>query len=356
MLGTLASDVFRRECTSEVVARAVDGAWPAELWSVVEETGLTRVGVSERNGGAGGGWLEAMAIVKAAARYAAPIPLAETAVLAAWQLDDVGLEVPPGVLAAASDGLTLAQSAGGDVIRGVAARVPWARHASTLVAIVPRGPDSIVVAIPSDRYRVEHGHNLAGEPRDAVTLDDVPVHALAHAETEGAPPLMMAGALVRSIQIAGGLERVLRTTTEYVGLRRQFGRPLAAFQAVQQQLALLAGEAAATDAAATAAARISDSETSRLKVVGPNVAPIAAAKLRASDAARDGARIAHQLHGAIGVTHEHHLRHFTTRLLSWRQEFGDARYWAIVLGHLLLNAGDAGAWAILTGSDEVAST
>ena len=65
-----------------------------------------------------------------------------------------------------------------------------------------------------------------------------------------AQPVWAGGALVRSAQMAGGLEFLLAQSVKYVTERKQFGRPLAAFQAIQQNLALLAGHTAAAGMAA----------------------------------------------------------------------------------------------------------
>jgi acyl-CoA dehydrogenase len=75
---------------------------------------------------------------------------------------------------------------------------------------------------------------------------------------------------------------------------------------------------------------------------------IAAAKIRTSVAATEGSRLAHQLHGAIGVTYEHQLHHFTTRLWAWRDEHGHERDWAVLLGRSLAAIGGAGTWALIT--------
>jgi acyl-CoA dehydrogenase len=46
------------------------------------------------------------------------------------------------------------------------------------------------------------------------------------------------------------------------------------------------------------------------------------------------ARLAHQIHGAIGVTEEHRLRQVTLRLWSWREEYGNEAFWEARLGAL----------------------
>ena len=132
---------------------------------------------------------------------------------------------------------------------------------------------------------------------------------------------MCAGAALRAMAIAGALERVLMQTVEYARTRVQFGKPIASFQAIQQQLAVLAGHTAAAGLAAEAA--IADIEApERLR------RSAAVAKIRCGEAAGAVASIAHQVHGAIGITKEHSLHFATRRLWSWRAEFGAESYWA----------------------------
>ena len=111
----------------------------------------------------------------------------------------------------------------------------------------------------------------------------------------------------------------------YARERQQFGRPIAKFQAVQHNLATLAGEVAAASAAADAAA-----EACALPAMA--VGEVAIAKVRGGEAAGTGAAIAHQVHGAMGFTYEHSLHHATRRLWSWREEFGNEAVWAARLG------------------------
>ena len=75
---------------------------------------------------------------------------------------------------------------------------------------------------------------------------------------------------------------------------------------------------------------------------------VAAAKLRISQAAGEGGMIAHQVHGAAGITDEHPLHHATLRLWAWREEYGNEAHWARVLGRSVLSAGADGFWPSLT--------
>jgi acyl-CoA dehydrogenase len=60
------------------------------------------------------------------------------------------------------------------------------------------------------------------------------------------------------------------------------------------------------------------------------------------------ARLAHQVHGAIGFTQEHKLHHLTRRLWSWRDEAGTELHWSRVLGAGLLADGPDALWPALT--------
>ena len=100
-------------------------------------------------------------------------------------------------------------------------------------------------------------------------------------------------------------------------------RPIGKFQAIQQYLAVMAGQVAGALGAADIAAEAIAEDV--------RVLPIAAAKVRTGEAASISAAIAHQVHGAIGFTHEHSLHFFTKRLWSWRDEFGSEAEWSGLL-------------------------
>lgn len=287
-----AEDLFARHSTAEVVSAAEAAGWSAGLWGELEASGLASVGAESSR-------LEAAAVVRIAARHAAPVPLAET-VMASWLLIDDGHEVPAGPLTVVTEGAA-----------------PYAAMARGLVV-------HHELVDPADCRIEPLPPNLAGEPWSLVD----PAGPI--------PWLQPIGTLLRSVQMAGALEAVLNLTTGYVQERRQFGSPLSKFQAVQQQLALLAGEVVAAGAAVDAA------------LERPGLLSVAAAKVRCGQAAGRAAEIAHQLHGAIGYTDEHRLHQFTRRLWSWRDEFGSETEWSARLGALLAREGGDKLWEVLT--------
>ncbi len=154
----------------------------------------------------------------------------------------------------------------------------------------------------------------------------------------------MRGALARSVLMTGALERALGFSVSYAKERHQFGRPIGRFQAIQHQLATLAGETAAAGAAADAAVAAMESAGDAAGAAFE----IAAAKVRTAEAAGTAAAIAHQVHGAIGFTERHPLGHSTRRLWAWRDEFGTESEWASRLGDLVAGNGPENLWPVLT--------
>ncbi|MGH3565959.1 MAG: acyl-CoA dehydrogenase family protein, partial [Pseudonocardia sp.] len=116
---------------------------------------------------------------------------------------------------------------------------------------------------------------------------------------------------------------------------------------VQQQLALAAAEVAAAGMAVQAAAGVAERDGFG---AGSTSFAVAAAKARTSEAGGVVARIAHQVHGAIGFTREHALRLLTTRLWAWRDEDGAEAEWQAELGVRVLGEGPDGLWPLLTGA------
>jgi acyl-CoA dehydrogenase len=347
LLRATVEDLLARNCTAERVAAASRDGWDAVLWRALEDTGLTLAGSPEDAGGSGGDLAAAADIAVAAGAAAAPVPLAET-LAAGMLLARAGAEIPPGPL-------TLAVAAG----RGVPLRrVPYGRLATTVAvgsgeARTGFGPNGDWLAVIPRPARVTPGRNLAGEPRDEIEPGP-------GAEAREAPPGTADYArrllrLFRSLLIAGAAQRALDLTVTYVNEREQFGRALARFPTVQQEIARMAGEVALISAATQAA--VAAEQAAGPDAGGPGaLSAVVAAKAQASDSAGTVAAIAHQLHGAIGTTEEHRLRLTTTRLWSWRDEDGTAAECSAELGRAALDAARQGAaqqggglWAWLTG-------
>ena len=343
MLRETAARLFSKHCEPKQLREAEKGIFQIAAWAAIEAAGLHRALVPEDAGGYGMDIADALSLVRVSGEFALPLPLAET-MLASYLLADAGIDMPHGPLTiapvVAADCLNLTRSGGEWHLSGTASRIPWARDAAAIAVLAKCDGIPHVVLLAAAGLDVTRGENLAREPRDTVRIDATPVAVAATRVTLA--QLRAIGAAMRSLQIAGALARILAMTSQYAQDRVQFGRPIGKFQAVQQNLAVLAGQTAAAGAASDLAAEA--------VAAGIRILPIAAAKSRCGEAASIAAGIAHQTHGAIGFTQEHNLHFFTKRLWSWRDEFGNESEWNLLLGQHMANAGADRLWAEITAA------
>jgi acyl-CoA dehydrogenase len=335
-----ATRIFQDLCEPNTVNEAEQGVWPKALWNALEESGLTLTWVPEELGGAGAALADGFAVLRAAGRFAAPVPLAET-LMAGWLLTRAGISVPGGPLTVApvhADGRIMLTADG--TLSGRARRVPFARNAGHIAVLARRGTEAVVALVAATGLPISQSMSLAGEPRDDVSFDGAAPEAVRPGAVDQ-DLLVCLGAAVRLQQMAGALEKILEQSVQYALDRSQFGRPIAKFQAVQHNLAMLAGEVAAASAAADAAAEA----CARPEIA---IGEIAIAKVRGGEAAGNGAAIAHQVHGAMGFTYEHSLHHATRRLWAWREEFGNEAVWAARLGRMVAERGADELWPFIT--------
>jgi acyl-CoA dehydrogenase len=326
--------------------------WAGGCWDALNEAGLPWIGVPESAGGSGGEVTDACTLLRLAGRHAVPLPLAEGGLLGGWLLAEAGLELPGGPVTVAvprpADRLVIEDGR----VTGTLTWVPWGAQAEVvaLAAVGPTpGDGTQVVTLDPGEASVQSGHNVAGEHRDRLTWARAEPRQAGTPDRDVAPELWLRGALSRALLMAGAMEAVADLTVEYAAQRQQFGRPVGSFQAVAQRLVRMSSEAEAGILATEVAAQ-------RFAQVGAAAAfEIAVAKSSASRAASEVAAHAHQVHGALGMTREYTLHHFTRRLWSWRQEWGSERHWSQTVGTQVTAAGPDALWPrVATGL--VAST
>jgi len=321
-LAQLVDDLGRRSFEARLAHRGMPDSFDEALWRNLEDTGLARLVSSEDAGPA-----EAAIVLSGLARHAAAVPIAETDLLAAWLAGKVGVAVPD------SGPLTVAVADGHEHdgrITGTAGEVPWP---SGTVVLAAQTPDACHVALVEDA-QIINGHNLAGEPRGSFTFD-IAISDTRTVDVGVADELTRRGAWARCNQIVGALDTACDLTVTHTGERVQFGRPLNKFQAVQHSLAAMAGEierARAATALAVAAATDYGFDHPATDYA------VTAAKVAVGRAVNPVTTIAHQLHGAIGVTVEHRLWLATMRARSWVDEFGTTSHYARRLGRMALAA------------------
>lgn len=313
-----------------------ESAWTPDDWARLVDLGLPRALTGEATGGLGLDPLGAAPLLRLTGTYALRLPLAET-MIANWLAERAGLPVSdaPTTLGLATGDVTPVE--GGWRFTGTLARVPWARHAERLLA----GVGDQLLRLPLVGATIMPAANIADEPRDTVRLD-VTVAASDVATLPAGLDVEGVGAAMRTLQVAGVLESALELAIVHVNERVQFGRPLAKFQAIQQEIARAAGQVAAAGGAADMAALWLAGRTSRLS--------LAAARTRLGEAAGIACNILHQMHGAMGFTQEHRLHRFTRSALAWRDEFGSHARWAGEVADAALAAGRHGLWPLITAA------
>ena len=343
LLVSSAGTLFESHCTRETLDRAEAGEWAADLWQAIADAGLDESTLSEEQGGAGLGFADAMAVLKTAGRFAAPVPLAE-AIVVAWLCSATSRPTVRGPVSfflacRSDDSLTMERGDDGWTVRGAVGNVPFARFAKTLVGVCAHEEQLVLFELAADRCRIDPEENLASDARDTVYVDSQILDAKAVSKVPvglGSEQVRSRWSLTRVAMMSGALEYLLDVSIEYARGRIQFGRPIGRFQAMQQQLAVMAGEVAAATAAADAAAQAADD--------GPALVEIAAAKGRVGEAATKAVAIAHQVHGAIGFTHEHDLHTRTRRLWAWRDELGTEGESFLAVGRHFSEVGAERMW------------
>ena len=340
-----AEKIFADLADAQTINRDKNGAWKAPLWQALTEAGLPLSWVSEDCGGSGASLAEGFGVLGAAGRFAIAVPLAET-MLAGWLLAQARISSPEAEMTVApagpKDRITL--HADGS-LSGRARGVPFAKAAKHIAVLASGSGGFSIALVDAVKVRIEAGLNLAGDDSDAVSFDHVqPVAIKPAPKGFDQTTLMLMGGVARSLQIAGAMESMLDISVRYSNERVAFEKKISKFQAVQHNLARLAGE---TAAAMTAASSAADTIANAASFDDAVFLEATAAKIRCAEAAEKGAAIAHQVHGAIGYTLEHILHRFTMRALACRDDFGSESYWAVELGKRVAARGADELWPLV---------
>ncbi|GAA1852910.1 hypothetical protein GCM10009836_36230 [Pseudonocardia ailaonensis] len=329
------TELFEERNGPDARQAAEASGWPVDCWDAVASSGFQWVGVPEAVGGSGGDLAEAASVVRLAGHHAVALPLAETSMLGGWLHGVAGLALPQGAVSVPTAGVADTLRIGaGNRVTGRLDRVPWGGRVERVLAIVDTSQGPALVVLNPRSAEIRSGHNVAGEPRDTMVFDGVPVPAehVMPISPETVQQLELRGGLSRALLSAGALRAVADLTTTYANQRRQFGREIISFQAVSGRLVQLVSEAELAALAAEAA-------IGRLAEGGPTAElAVASAKVTAARAATAVTAHAHQIHAGMGMTQEYPLHQFTRRLWAWRQEWGTEARWAQRVGRTFVAA------------------
>ena len=345
LIENTANHIFKQYTHFEETSALEHGQWSNTLWQALQDSGLTTVDLPETLNGSGAHPLDAFNVIRLAGYHAAPVPIADY-YIASKIYQSIGAALPHDLVTVAppkhAQSIKVTHTENHIILDGTLKRTPWARYASTLLIPIEIKNKTCILFINTSDLKCIEQYNIAGEPNDQLQFDHFEV---ASQQIKSCPlsctQIEQIGALTRSALCWGALEKLLALSVAHATERTQFGRPIAKFQSIQQELAKLAGEIASTAVTVDHAIRAfseSPEETSY----------IAAAKIRASETAGIAATIAHQIHGAIGFTNEHPLHHLSRRLWAWRDEYGSEAYWSTYLGESLTQAPQPSLWQWVT--------
>ena len=333
------------ECPLAEVRRlmATNTAFDAALWRKIAEQGWTGIIFAEEHGGFGMGMVEMAATLEEMGRALLPGPYFSTVVLAGSLINAAANEgQKQKYLGAISRGEAKATAAlledsaswspdapqlkaVGPSLTGRKLFVPDAAVADFIVVSARLDGDLALFLVPANAPGLHISATPAMDntrPLFAVTFDSTPAELLAqgaraHQAFERAIDIATAGLVA---EMTGGMQRLLDVTVEYAKTRKQFGRPIGEFQAVQHQCAdMLVFTESSRSAAYYAAYAIQE---------GIPEAHLAAsvAKAYASDAYREVGNRAIQVHGGMGFTWENDAHLFYRRAKASELAFGDAAF------------------------------
>jgi alkylation response protein AidB-like acyl-CoA dehydrogenase len=349
-----ARNFFAGECPSAEMRRLMetDAAYDASLWSKLTEQGYTGIIFPEAYGGVGLGKVELMLLMEEAGRALLPGPFFSTVVLAGSVLEAVGTpahkqkylapicqgEVRATVAlveASASWNLRDVQlSATNGKLTGEKLFVMDAAIADFLVVVARNG----VFVVDSNAHGLKtspmHGMDLTRKLYK-VEFNNTPAEHIGG--TTDLPRAFDIAAAALAAELVGGMQRILDITVEYAKTRKQFGKPIGMFQAVQHQCADMYLETESSRSAVYYAGWA-------LEENSPEAATaVSIAKMYASDAARTVGNRGIQIHGGMGFTWENDLHLYYRRAKASETAFGDATFHRERIARLVIDEGAVSA-------------
>lgn len=326
-----------------------------DLAALFQESGFFNLLLPEELGGAELNLQQCLAVLLQEGAYALPVALASTNLANAW-LHTQGLDVAMGAVAIesvsaaaglsglAAENSTQSNSVAQDGANG---------HESSKKGLISIGikaqnfthlTPQILLAVADKAYLLDATHYVTDSvDRDhsALWLNLNLEHAKALEVNAEAVQKLHDLAVLSSIAVSqGAMRQLLEMTVKYAAERTQFGRKLSQFQAIQQQLSVMA-ECVCSAQMAAELAYYSDSTV-------PNKNHLILAKHQMSLVANQVANIAHAVHGAIGITKEYPLHFYTQIIRQNRSQGGSEMYWAEQLGAAVLQS-DKTVLEILSG-------
>ena len=355
ILKDTARKFFAGECPIASVRKAMEGetAYDAAVWSKLADQGFTGIITPEDFGGMGLGKVELVLLMEEAGYALLPGPFFSTVALAGPVVDALGTPAQKkkylGGIAAGSARATVAfveeegswnpaalrLTANGDRLTGTKLFVSDAGVADFIIVVARNGVYAVEAKAPGMRITPMKGMDLTRKIY-SVEFNDTPAEKLAG--NGSLSKAMDAATVALCAEMVGGMQRVLETTVAYAKTRKQFGKPIGIFQAVQHLCADMYLETESSRSAAYYASWALEEHT-------PDAAlAVSVAKMYASDACRTVGNRGIQVHGGMGFTWENDIHLYYRRAKSSETMLGDAIFHRERIAQLVIDG------AAVTGS------
>jgi len=345
---------FAGECPSAEMRRLMetDTAYDAALWSKLTDQGYTGIIFPEEYGGVGLGQVELMLLMEEAGRALLPGPFCSTVVLAGSVLDAVctpalkskylapicrgEVRATVAILEASAswNPRDIQLNASNGKLNGEKFFVPDAAVANFIIVVARNGVFLVDSKASGLKISPMSGMDLTRKLY-VVEFSNTPAKELGSASQ--LPRAFDIATAALAAELVGGMQRTLDITVEYAKTRKQFGKPIGSFQAVQHQCADMYLETESSRSAVYYAGWA-------LEEKAPDAATaVSIAKMYASDAGRTVGNRGIQIHGGMGFTWENDVHLYYRRAKASETAFGDATFHRERIASAVIDSGNVSA-------------
>jgi len=358
MLKKAACDFLADKCPKTFVKQMEESetGYSRELWQEMAELGWMGLAFPEKYGGGDMNFLDLAVLLEEMGRACLPGPFFSTVVTGGLPILDIGSEeqkqeylpklirgekiftlalTEPGYQNYDASSVTVEANPddGNYIINGTKLFVPDAHIADYLICVARTKPENGITIFLADaknpRINCTILKTIAGDKLCEVVFDQMPVpkaNILGQLNQgwSAVQKIIERAAVGKCCEMVGNIQRVLEMTVDYAKERKQFDHPIGSFQIIQHYCADMA-----TD---IDGARFSTYQAAWMLSEGlPCTKEVAIAKAWIGEASQRVVALAHQIHGAIGVTLEHDLHFYTRRAKAAELAFGDANFYREVV-------------------------
>ena len=354
MLRKTARDFLADKCSKNFVKqmKESEAGYSRELWQEMAELGWMGLAFPEKYSGGDMNFLDLAVLLEEMGRACLPGPFFSTVILGGLPILDFGSEeqkqeylpklirgekiftlalTEPGYQNYDSSSIIVEATPdnGNYIINGTKLFVPDAHIVDYLLCVARTRPENGVGIFLTDANNPRINYTvlktIAGDKLCEVVFDQVPVPeaSILGQFNQGwstVQKIIERAAVGKCCEMVGNMQRILEMTIDYAKERKQFDRPIGSFQVIQHYCANMA-----TD---VDGARLSTYQAAWMLSEGlPCTKEVAIAKAWIGEASQRVSALAHQIHGAIGVTIEHDLHLYTRCAKAAELAYGDANFY-----------------------------